>query len=63
MLAWLAANGINLVLIALIALAVGLAVRSMLRDRKAGRSACGGNCASCGACGSCGNCGTMPKQR
>ena len=62
MFAWLTANLINIALIAVIALVVSLLIRSMIRDRRAGKSSCGGNCASCGACGgcaSCGKCGTM----
>ncbi len=54
MFAWLSANLINIALIAVIALVVGLLIRSMIRDRRAGKSSCGGNCASCGACGKCG---------
>ncbi len=54
MFAWLTANLINIALIAVIALVVGLLIRSMIRDKKAGKSSCGGNCASCGACGKCG---------
>ncbi len=54
MFAWLFANLINIALIAVIALVVGLLIRSMIRDKKAGKSSCGGNCASCGACGKCG---------
>ena len=50
MLSWLSANLINLVLLAAIAAMVVLLIRSMIRDRKAGKSACGGNCASCGGC-------------
>ena len=56
MLTWLSANLINIVLIAVIALIVGLLLRGMIRDRKAGKSSCGGSCASCGACGGCGSC-------
>ena len=56
MFAWLSANLINIALIAVIALVVGLLIRSMIRDKKAGKSSCGGNCASCGACGGCGQC-------
>ena len=59
MIAWLAANWINIVLIALIAVAVFLAIRGMLRDKKAGKCACGGNCGSCGACAGC--CCVDPK--
>ena len=50
MLSWLSANLVNIVLIAAIAVIVVLLIRSMIRDRKAGKSACGGNCACCGAC-------------
>ena len=61
MLAWLSANLINITLIAAVALIVFLLVRVMVRDRKAGKAPCGGNCASCGACrgcASCSGCGT-----
>ena len=57
MFAWLSANLINIALIAVIVLVTALLIRSMVRDRKAGKSACGGNCASCGACGGCSACG------
>ena len=56
MLAWLSANLINIVLIAAVALIVFLLVRVMVRDRKAGKAPCGGNCASCGACRGCASC-------
>ena len=46
---WFAHNWINLVLIAVIALACFLVIRGMIRDHKAGKHACGGNCGSCGA--------------
>ena len=57
MFAWLSANLINIVLVAVIALITGLLIRSMVRDKKAGKSSCGGNCASCGACSGCSACG------
>ena len=56
MLTWLLANLINIVLIAVIALITGLLIRSMIRDKKAGKSSCGGNCASCGVCSGCSAC-------
>ena len=56
MLAWLSANLINITLIAAVALIVFLLVRVMVRDRKAGKAPCGGNCASCGACRGCASC-------
>ncbi len=57
--AWLSANLINIVLIAVLALVVGLLIRGMIRDRKAGKSSCGGNCAACGGCSGCARCGSM----
>lgn len=62
MLAWLSANLINIALVAVIALVVGLLLRGMIRDRKAGKSSCGCNCASCVACSgcsACAKCGSM----
>ena len=56
MLAWLSANLINIVLVAVIVLIVGLLVRGMVRDRKAGKPSCGGNCADCSACSACSRC-------
>ena len=58
MIAWLSANLINIVLVAVLVLITGLLIRSMVRDKKAGKSSCGGNCASCGACSGCSACGT-----
>ena len=58
MFSWLSANLINIVLVAVIVLITGLLIRSMVRDKKAGKSYCGGNCASCGACSGCSACGT-----
>ncbi len=51
MLAWLASNVVNIVLIAVIAIVCGLVIRSMIRDRKAGKSSCGCDCGSCSGCG------------
>ena len=51
MLPWLSANLVNIVLIAVLALITGLLIRGMIRDKKAGKSSCGGSCASCGVCG------------
>jgi len=54
MFAWLAANYVNILLIAAVAAVVFFIIRGMVRDRKAGRSSCGGNCAACG--GVCAGC-------
>ena len=66
MLAWLSANLINIVLVAVIVLIVAWLIRGMIRDRKAGKRSCGGNCAGCGACSgcsACGQCGAMKTAR
>ena len=52
MLAWLSANLINIALVLAVALLVFVLVRSLIRDKRAGKSACGG-CASCGMDPSC----------
>ena len=54
MLTWLGANLINIVLVAVLAGLIALVIRGMIRDKKAGKSSCGGSCSSCGACGGCG---------
>ena len=56
MLSWLSANLVNIALIAAIVLIVAWLIRVMIRDRRAGKAPCGGNCASCGACHSCASC-------
>ena len=58
MLAWLSANLINIALVAVIVLIVALLIRGMIRDRRAGKSSCGGSCA-CGGCSSCSQCGAV----
>lgn len=53
MLQWISMN-IGTILISLVLLAVvGLIIRSMIRQKKQGKSSCGGNCAACAACGAC----------
>jgi hypothetical protein len=54
MFAWLSANLINIVLVVALAAIAGLVIRGLIRDRKAGKSSCGCDCASCGACCRCG---------
>lgn len=64
MVSWISANLVNIALIAAIVLIVGLLIRVMVRDRRAGKAPCGGNCASCGACrgcDGCSRCGVTPS--
>ena len=56
MLEWLSANLINIVLVAVIVLVVGFLLRSMIQDKKAGKSSCGGSCGSCAGCTGCSAC-------
>ena len=56
MFVWLSANLINIILVAVLVLIVGLLLRGMIRDKKAGKSSCGGNCACCAACSGCSAC-------
>ena len=63
MLNWLSANLVNIALIAALGLIVGLLIRVMVRDRRAGKAPCGGNCASCGACRDCASCGSCAAAK
>ena len=55
---WLAAHIADIVIIAVILAAVFFVIRGMIRDKKAGKSSCGGSCAGCGACAGCSGCST-----
>ena len=56
MLIWLTSHIADIVIIAVIAASVFFVVRGMIRDKKAGKSSCGGSCAGCGACAGCAGC-------
>ena len=53
MLQWFSANAGTLVLCILLLAVVAMIVRSLLRQRKQGKSSCGCNCAHCAMHGSC----------
>ena len=53
MLQWISANAGTLVLCILLLAVVAWIVRSLLRQRKLGKSSCGCNCAHCAMHGSC----------
>ena len=63
MLAWFSANLINIVLTAAVGLIVGLLIYVMVRDKRAGKSPCGGSCGGCASCGGCSACGKGSKER
>ncbi|MCR5328740.1 MAG: FeoB-associated Cys-rich membrane protein [Saccharofermentans sp.] len=53
MIDWLASNWVNILIIALVAIAVFFAARSLIKDKKAGKSSCGCNCSHCAMAGKC----------
>lgn len=53
MLSWIAANlGTIIVSVVLILIVTGIII-VMIRDKKQGKSTCGGNCAHCKMCAGC----------
>lgn len=57
MFAWIQANLGNVVVSLILILAVALIIRTMINDKKQGKSSCGGNCAHCHMCASGGTSG------
>ena len=53
MIDWIVANVANIIAVLIVAALVILAVRSMIKDRKAGKSSCGCGCANCAMAGKC----------
>ena len=51
MFAWIAKNIGTILICLVLILIVSAIIRSIVRDKKAGKSTCGGNCSHCG--GSC----------
>ena len=63
MLSWLSDNLVNIALVAAIVLIVAWLIHVMVRDHRAGKAPCGGNCASCGACRDCASCGSCAAAK
>ncbi|MBP5262103.1 MAG: FeoB-associated Cys-rich membrane protein [Clostridiales bacterium] len=53
MIDWLAANAANIIILLIVGVLIFLAVRSMVKDKKAGKSSCGCSCANCAMAGKC----------
>lgn len=53
MLAWISANYVTIIVCAVLLLTVAAILFTMVKNRKNGRSSCGGNCGSCPMGGSC----------
>lgn len=50
MLSWISANYGSIIVFLLLCVIVFFVVRSMVLDRRSGKSACGGSCAGCSGC-------------
>ncbi len=59
---WLSANLGNIIISLILILIVTLIIRSMIRDKRLGRSSCGGNCAHCKMCASCKSAGESENR-
>ena len=56
MISWIMGNiGTIIISLLLILIVIGILL-SLIRDKKQGRSSCGGNCAGCKACTFCPSC-------
>ena len=55
MLSWLHENQSTILISAVLLLIVIAIIRSMVRDKKQGKSSCGANCAHCAMGGTCHN--------
>ena len=53
MVEWLAANWVNIIILAVVGGLIALAVIVMIKDKKAGKSSCGCNCANWAMAGKC----------
>ena len=53
MVEWLAANWVNIIILAVVGGLIALAVIVMIKDKKAGKSSCGCNCANCAMADKC----------
>ena len=53
MLEWIYSNMANILIIAAVLGIVTLAIISMIRDKKAGKSSCGCNCSNCALADKC----------
>ena len=50
---WIAQNMGNIIVSLILILAVTGIILKLIKDKRAGRSSCGGNCAHCRMCHSC----------
>ena len=53
MLQWLGENAGTILVVFILAVVVTLIIRTLIRDKKAGKSSCGAGCAGCAMKGNC----------
>ena len=53
MLTWLTYNLGTIMVTVLLVLIVAMIIRSMIKDKKQGKTTCGGNCGACAMCEYC----------
>ena len=53
MIEWRAAHWVNIIILAVVGGLIVLAVIVLVKDKKAGKSSCGCNCANCAMAGKC----------
>ncbi|MBO4478297.1 MAG: FeoB-associated Cys-rich membrane protein [Lachnospiraceae bacterium] len=61
MLLWLENNLGTIVVAAILVLIVGLVIRGLILDRRAGKTSCGSNCGGCALAGKCHASGQCPS--
>ncbi|MBQ6719308.1 MAG: FeoB-associated Cys-rich membrane protein [Oscillospiraceae bacterium] len=52
----------DIIVIAVLALVVGLIIRGMIRDKKQGKCCGCSGCSGCSSCSSCAHCGSCPGR-
>ena len=62
MISWIADNIGTIVVLLVLVLIVAAVVRSMIRDKRCGKSSCGGNCAHCNLCAAGHSAGTAYQK-
>lgn len=63
MISWMVANAGTIVITLILALAVAGIIVFLIKEKKQGKSSCGGNCAHCKMCSGCKNSGEQVPNK
>lgn len=63
MLEWLSANIGSIIVVLVLAAIVTAIIVNMIKDKKRGKSSCGGGCAGCAFSGSCHSAAENPSKK